>query len=73
MHVYVNHTHLYNLSPPPCYLTRGVLNDCYSKVMAYIQCLLALIGLVFTMHMYAYAMPTNDTDYSFHIKAIELI
>ena len=33
--VYVNYTHLYNWSPPPCYLTTDVLNDCYSEVMAY--------------------------------------
>ena len=30
-------------------------------------------GPVFMMHMDAYVMPSNDTDYSCHIKAIELI
>ena len=34
-YVYINHTHLYNWSPSPCYLTIAVLNDCYSEVMAY--------------------------------------
>ena len=35
MYVYVNHAHLYNIGPPPCYLTTAVLNDCYSEVTAY--------------------------------------
>ena len=34
-YVYVNHTHLYNRSPPPFYLTTAVLNDCYGEVTAY--------------------------------------
>ena len=34
-YVYVNHTHLYNCSPPPYYLITAVLNDCYSEVPAY--------------------------------------
>ena len=34
-YVYVNHTHFYNLSPLPYYLTTAVLNDYYSEVMAY--------------------------------------
>ena len=34
-YVYVNHTHLDNWSAPSCYFTTAVLNDCYSKVMAY--------------------------------------
>ena len=32
---YVNHTHLDNLSPPSCYFTTAVFNDCYSEVTAY--------------------------------------
>ena len=35
MYIHVNHTYLYNRSPPFCYLTTAVLNDCYSEVMAY--------------------------------------
>ena len=38
-----------------------------------IQYQLTLIGLVSTTHMDAYAMPTNDTDYSCVFEAIELI
>ena len=45
------------------------LNDCYSDVTAYT----ALIRLVSMTRMDAYITPTNDTNYSFHIKAIELI
>ena len=32
-----------------------------------------LIRLVFMMHMNAKAMPTNDTDYSCYVKAVELV
>ena len=34
-YLYVSHTHFYNCSPPPYYLTTAVLNDCYSEVTAY--------------------------------------
>ena len=50
----------------------AVLNDCYSEVMAY-TALAYFIGLVSTMHMNAYVIPTNDTDYSCHIKATKHI
>ena len=33
-YVYANHTHLYNWSALPYYLTTAVLNDCYSEVTA---------------------------------------
>ena len=69
---YVNHAHLYNQSAPSCYLTTAVLNDCYSEVMAY-TALAYFIGLVYTMRMDAYIAPTNNIDYSCHIKAKELI
>ena len=34
-YVYINHTHLDNLSALLCYFTTAVLNDYYSKVTAY--------------------------------------
>ena len=46
------------------YVTTAVLNDCYSEVMAYI----ALAYSVFMTRMDAKDMPTDDTDYSCHIK-----
>ena len=54
-------------------LPKAALNDCYSEVMAYTALVLTLIGLVSTTRMDAYVKPTIDTDYSCHIKAIELI
>ena len=54
-------------------LPKAALNDCYSEVTAYTALVLTVIGLVSMMHMDAYATPTIDTDYSCHIKAIELI
>ena len=45
-------------------VTTAVLNDCYSEVMAYI----ALAYSVFTMYMDAKDKPTDNTDYSCHIK-----
>ena len=72
MYVYVNHTYLYNWSPPPGYLTTGVLNDSYSEVMAY-AVLAYSYWAVSTMRKDAYATPTKDTDYNYQIKAIELI
>ena len=53
-------------------LPKAALNDCYSEVTAYTAPFLTLIGLVSTTHMDAYVTPTIDTDYSCHIKAIEL-
>ena len=53
-------------------LPKAVLNDCYSEVTAYTVLALTLIGLVSTMCTDAYVTPTIDTDYSCHIKAIEL-
>ena len=41
--------------------------------MAYTVLAYSYWAIVSTTHMDAYAMPTNDTDYSRHIKAIELI
>ena len=38
------------------------------KVMAY----KSYIRLLSTMHINSKAMPTNNTDYSCHIKAVEL-
>ena len=35
-----------------------------------IQCNLTLIRLVSMTHINAKAMPTNDTDYSWYIKAV---
>ena len=35
MYILVNHAHLYNWIPLPCYLTTAVLNDHYSEAMAY--------------------------------------
>ena len=57
------------------YLTTPVLNDCYSEVMAYIALAYSYcqFGLVSVTRMDAYVTPTKDTDYSCHIKAIELI
>ena len=72
-YVYLNHTHLYNWSAPSCYFTKAALNDCYSEVTAYTAQVLTLIGLVSATRMDAYITPTTDTDYSCHIKAIELI
>ena len=46
--------------------------DCYSEVTAY-TVLLYSYWLVSMMRMDAYVTPTNNTDYSCHIKAIELI
>ena len=54
-------------------LSKAALNDCYSEVTAYTALVLTLIGLVSTTRMDAYVTPTIDTDYSCHIKAIELI
>ena len=46
------------------YVTTAVLNDCYSEIMAYT----VLAYSVFTTRMNAYATPTNDINYSYHIK-----
>ena len=59
-------------STTPTFITEALrhvtsLNDCYSEVTAY-TALAALIGLVSTIRMDAYVMPTNDTNYSCHIK-----
>ena len=51
------------------YLTTAVLNECYGEVMAYT----ALAYSSSTMCMDAHTTPTNDSNYSCHIKAIELI
>ena len=48
-----------------CYLTTGVLNDCYSEVTAY-TALAYSFGLVYTTCLDVYATPTNDTCYSCH-------
>ena len=53
-------------------LPKAALNDCYSEVTAYTVLVLTLIGLVSTTCTDAYIMPTIDTDYSCHIKAIQL-
>ena len=45
-------------------LTTVVLNDCYSEVMAYT----VLAYSVFTTYMDAKVTPTEDIDYSCHIK-----
>ena len=37
MYIYINHTHIYNWSPPPCNLTTGVLSGCCREVMAYLR------------------------------------
>ena len=60
-YVYINHAHLQNLSALSCYLTTAAL--CYSEVTAY-----TLAYSVFTMGMDAKVTPTDDTDYSCHIK-----
>ena len=41
------------------------------KVMAYIA--IVPIWLVSMMHFNSKAMPTNDTDYSCHIKVVQLV
>ena len=70
-YIYVNHTHLNNQRAPSCYFTTAVLNDCYSEVMAYT--VLAYSYWASFHNAYAYVTPTTDTNYSCHIKAIELI
>ena len=49
-----------------CYLTTAVLNDFYSKIMAYT----ALAYSVFMTHMDAKATTIDDTNYSYHKKGI---
>ena len=49
------------------------LKQLLTKLMAYIVLNITLIGFVSTVHTNAKAMPTNDTDYSCHIKAVELV
>ena len=71
MYVCLHQPHpLYNRSPLPYYLTTAVLNDYYSEIMAYTA--LAYSYWAAT-RMDAYITPTNDTDYSCHIKALEHI
>ena len=60
------------LSAPSCYFTTAVLNDCYSEVTAY-TALAYSYWASFTTRMDAYVTPTNNTDYSCHIKPIELV
>ena len=52
---------------PPYYLTTAVLNDCYSEVTAYTM-LADTYWASFHDAYECYIMPTNDTDYSCHIK-----
>ena len=47
-----------------CYLTTAALNDRYTEEMAYT----ALAYSVLTTGMDAKVTPTDDTDYSCHIK-----
>ena len=54
-------------------LPKAALNDCYSEVTAYTVLVLILILLVSKTRMDDYVTPTINTDYSCHIKAIELI
>ena len=61
---YVNHTYLQNLSAPSCYLTTAVVTDCYSEVTAYT----VLAYSVFMTRMDAKVIPTDITNYSYHIK-----
>ena len=63
--VYVNHAHLQNRSAPSCYFTTAVLNDCYSELTAYTVLAYSYWA---SFHDDAYITPTNDTDYSCHIK-----
>ena len=41
--------------------------------MDYIMLNITLIGLLSIVHINAKAIPTNDTDYSCHVKVIELV
>ena len=52
-----------------------VSNDCESKVIAYsvLNLHLGLIRLVSMTPFISKATPTNDTDYSCHTKAVELV
>ena len=54
-------------------LTIAVLNDCYSEVTAYAVLAYSYWDSFHDVYADAYVTPTNDTDYSCHIKAIELI
>ena len=73
LYVYVNHAYLYNWSLSSCYLTTTVLNDCYSEVMAYTALAYSYWAIVSATRMDAKAIPTNNTNYSYHLKTIELI
>ena len=55
------------------YFTTAVLNECYSEVMAYTALAYSCWASFHDAYIYAYVMPTVDTEYSCHIKAIELI
>ena len=68
MYVQVNHAYLQNWSALSCYLTIAALNDCYSKATA----LAYSYWASFFMCMDAKVMPTDDTDYSCHIKLLNL-
>ena len=57
------------LSTLSFYLTTAILSVRYSKVTAYT----ALAHFISHDAYGTKAMPTNNTDYSCHIKAIELI
>ena len=70
VYVYVNHAHLYNWSPLFCcnrYLILKWSNGLYNTS------LLLLNYFVYDMYRFGYVTPTNYTDYSCLIKAIELI
>ena len=66
---------------PPLYVTKAFCLVTYVQLFYVIvavkfwltQCYLTLIRLVSMMHFNCKAMPTNDTNYSCHIKAVELV
>ena len=57
-------------STTPTFITEAL--HCVTSLQLF-KMTVTLIGLVSTTHMDAYIMPTNDIDYSCHVKAIELI
>ena len=72
MYIHACHTHIYNWSTMSCCSYIAVLNDCKSEAMVY-TVLACSFRLVSTTHYISKATPTNDSDYSCHTRAIELV
>ena len=71
---HILYTYIYNSSTTSCYLCTTTLANLTVSVMAYIRSTyLILIRLVSMMCYNSKAMATNDTDYSYHIEAVELV